>query len=121
KPTKRGARPKRFCARSRSQTRVEKRAPQRMRPRTRGRLAMSREPSVLLIDNFDSFAFNLVDAFAQLGARVLVYRNDIGADAALALCARHGIDLVVLSPGPGAPESAGCCIDLVRRAAHRVP
>jgi anthranilate synthase/aminodeoxychorismate synthase-like glutamine amidotransferase len=82
---------------------------------------MSRDPNILLIDNFDSFAFNLVDAFATLGANVFVYRNDIGAVAALELCARRNISLVVLSPGPGAPESAGCCIELVRRAAGRVP
>jgi anthranilate synthase component 2 len=82
---------------------------------------MSRDPNVLLIDNFDSFAFNLVDAFELLGANVEVYRNDIGADAALAIVAQCGIDLIVLSPGPGTPESAGCCIELVRRAAGRVP
>jgi anthranilate synthase/aminodeoxychorismate synthase-like glutamine amidotransferase len=82
---------------------------------------MSRDPNILLIDNFDSFAFNLVDAFATLGANVFVYRNDIGAVAALELCAQRDISLVVLSPGPGAPESAGCCIDFVRRAAGRVP
>lgn len=78
-------------------------------------------PKVLLIDNFDSFTFNLVDAFALLGAGVEVYRNDISADAALAIVAQRDIDLIVLSPGPGTPESAGCCIDLVRRAAGRVP
>jgi anthranilate synthase component 2 len=82
---------------------------------------MSRDPNVLLIDNFDSFTFNLVDAFARLGANVEVYRNDIGADAALAIVAHRDIDLVVLSPGPGTPESAGCCVDLVRGAAGRVP
>lgn len=78
-------------------------------------------PRVLLIDNFDSFTFNLVDAFAVLGATLDVYRNDIGTSAAIDLVERNGVDLIVLSPGPGTPEQAGCCIDLVRQAAGRVP
>ncbi|HET6546270.1 MAG TPA: aminodeoxychorismate/anthranilate synthase component II [Rhodanobacteraceae bacterium] len=82
---------------------------------------MSREPRVLVIDNFDSFAFNLVDAFACLGAEVEVYRNDIGADEALALAAAEDIGLIVLSPGPGTPATAGCCMELAQRAAGRVP
>ncbi len=83
--------------------------------------AASTTPRVLLIDNFDSFTFNLVDAFAVLGARLDVYRNDIGATAALDLVERNDVDLIVLSPGPGTPQQAGCCIDLVRQAAGRVP
>jgi anthranilate synthase component 2 len=82
---------------------------------------MSPEPRVLLIDNFDSFAFNLVDAFACLGAHVEVYRNDTAAAAVLSLAEREAVDLIVLSPGPGTPATAGCCMDLARRAAGRVP
>lgn len=78
--------------------------------------------SVLLIDNFDSFSFNLVDELDKRGANVHVWRNDIAAAAALelllALPAPH---LLVLSPGPGAPADAGCCIELIRLAEGRVP
>ena len=59
---------------------------------------------MLLIDNYDSFTYNLVQAFAAHGAEVMVHRNDaIGADEALALAPTH----LVISPGPGRPESAG--------------
>lgn len=76
---------------------------------------------VLLIDNFDSFSFNLVDAFESLGAEVAVYRNTLPAAEALSLAEDLGAGLIVLSPGPGAPEQAGCCLELVRLAAGRVP
>ena len=65
-------------------------------------------PHVLLIDNFDSFSFNLVDAFAVLGAEVEVYRNVLPAERVLELARARGTSLVVLSPGPGSPEEAGC-------------
>ncbi len=74
---------------------------------------------VLVIDNFDSFSFNLVDEFARRGAHVEVYRNDVGLERAAALACAS--DLVVLSPGPGGPAEAGCCVDLVRRCAPSVP
>jgi anthranilate synthase component 2 len=71
---------------------------------------------VLLIDNYDSFAFNLVQALGTLGAEVLVRRNDaVGVDEALALAP----DAVVLSPGPCTPKEAGVSVDLVRAAAQR--
>jgi para-aminobenzoate synthetase component 2 len=71
---------------------------------------------ILVVDNYDSFVFNLVQYLAQLGAECDVQRNDeITADDAL------GYDGVLLSPGPGTPERAGVCVDLVRRAAGRVP
>jgi anthranilate synthase component 1 len=75
---------------------------------------------VLLIDNFDSFAWNLVDAFHRLGARVQVHRNTIAAGAALDL-AIGARALIVLSPGPGGPEDAGSCMEIVARARGRVP
>lgn len=75
---------------------------------------------VLLIDNLDSFSFNLVEAFERLGATVRVLRNTV--DAAQALAIAHDKDaLIVLSPGPGRPEDAGCTIDLIGRAIGRVP
>lgn len=68
-------------------------------------------PAVLMIDNHDSFTFNLVDAFASLGADVRVLRNTADAGEAFdqAQAARA---LVVMSPGPGGPEEAGCCLEL---------
>ena len=65
---------------------------------------------ILLIDNYDSFTYNLVQAFAARGAKVLVHRNDaIGADEALALEPTH----LVISPGPGRPEDAGCSLAMI--------
>lgn len=71
---------------------------------------------ILVIDNYDSFVYNLVQYLAQLGAEVDVLRNDqITVEQALAY------DGVLISPGPGAPEDAGACIDIVRGCAGRVP
>ena len=65
---------------------------------------------ILLVDNYDSFTYNLAQALRSLGARVLVRRNDaIDRGTALAL----GPEALVLSPGPGRPEDAGCLLDLV--------
>jgi len=69
----------------------------------------------LLIDNYDSFTYNLFHYLSELGADVKVIRNDkIEAQQALAL-APQGI---VLSPGPGTPDDAGVCLDLVEKAAQ---
>ena len=73
---------------------------------------------ILLIDNYDSFTYNLVHYLGELGARVTVWRNDmISVEDALALKP----DAVVLSPGPGRPESAGISLDLVRNAPADLP
>lgn len=67
---------------------------------------------ILVVDNYDSFVFNLVQYLGQLGADVDVRRNDeITADAALEY------DGILLSPGPGTPQDAGVCIEIVRTAA----
>ncbi len=79
------------------------------------------KPHILLIDNFDSFSFNLVDAFATTGADIDVYRNTISADKALEITKAKRSALIVLSPGPGSPDQAGCCIELIQRAAGNVP
>ncbi len=72
----------------------------------------------LLIDNYDSFTWNLYHYLGEIGAEVAVYRNDaLTASAALAL-APEGI---VLSPGPCDPDRAGICLELVAKAAGRVP
>jgi para-aminobenzoate synthetase component 2 len=73
---------------------------------------------VLVVDNYDSFVFNLVQYLAQLGADVEVRRNDeVGPGDALL----DEVDGVLLSPGPGRPEDAGCCVELVRALAGRLP
>ncbi len=82
---------------------------------------MAGKPHLLFIDNFDSFTFNLVDALCVLGAEVEVHRNSITAPDAVAIAAARQTRLIVLSPGPGAPEDAGCCVDLIRAAAGRFP
>ncbi|MBN9443114.1 aminodeoxychorismate/anthranilate synthase component II [Bosea sp. (in: a-proteobacteria)] len=73
---------------------------------------------VLLIDNYDSFTWNLVHLIGGLGAEVDVWRNDaLTVDEALA--GEH--DAIVLSPGPCTPNEAGICLDLIREGAGRKP
>ncbi|MHA1574445.1 MAG: anthranilate synthase component II [Alphaproteobacteria bacterium] len=73
---------------------------------------------MLLIDNYDSFTYNLVQAFAAQGADVMVYRNDaIEVDEALALEPTH----LVISPGPGRPEDAGLSLDMIAAFKDSVP
>ncbi len=70
----------------------------------------------LLIDNYDSFTYNLVHFLGELGAKIAVRRNDaISVDEALAL----GDEGIVLSPGPCDPDRAGICLDLIAAAAKR--
>lgn len=77
-------------------------------------------PNVLLVDNRDSFSFNLVDGFRRLGAEVATFRNLVAAPDLLHLAERQR-SLIVLSPGPGRPADAGCCLDLVALARDKVP
>ena len=73
---------------------------------------------ILLIDNYDSFTFNLVHFLGELGAACDVRRNDaLTVEQALALRP----DAIVLSPGPCTPNEAGICLDLIRAAAGRIP
>ena len=73
---------------------------------------------MLLIDNYDSFTYNLVQAFAAHGADVMVYRNDaITVEEALALEPTH----LVISPGPGRPEDAGVSLAMIEAFAGKVP
>jgi anthranilate synthase component 2 len=73
---------------------------------------------IVLIDNYDSFTFNLVHYLGELGAEVEVYRNDkvTSGDVIAA-----GPDAIVLSPGPCTPKEAGICLDLITRAAPTIP
>jgi para-aminobenzoate synthetase component 2 len=69
---------------------------------------------ILVIDNYDSFVFNLVQYLQQLGAEVVVKRNDeVNAESI------NGFDGVLLSPGPGTPEDAGACIEIVNAAIEK--
>ena len=73
---------------------------------------------ILLIDNYDSFTYNLVQAFLMLDADVLVYRNDaISTDEARALEATH----LVISPGPGRPSDAGSSLEMIATFAGQIP
>ena len=75
-------------------------------------------PRVLLVDNYDSFTYNLAHLLEELGAEVVVLRNDaVDAEGAEALAPTH----LVISPGPGRPEQAGTTIEIVRTLAPRVP
>jgi anthranilate synthase component 2 len=73
---------------------------------------------ILIIDNYDSFTYNLVHYVNELGARTLVRRNDaLSAEEALALRP----DGVLLSPGPCTPNEAGICLELIRQAPANLP
>ncbi|MEQ7873207.1 aminodeoxychorismate/anthranilate synthase component II [Sphingomonas sp. ASV193] len=76
--------------------------------------------NILLVDNRDSFTFNLAEAFRSAGARVEVVRNSIDPATALARAEASGA-AILLSPGPGAPADAGCCLQLIALAKGRVP
>jgi anthranilate synthase component 2 len=83
---------------------------------------MSAGIRILMVDNHDSFTFNLLDEFARRGCRVEVWRNSVEAGELMRKAmAPPRAALIVLSPGPGRPSDAGCCIPLVRMAAGRVP
>jgi anthranilate synthase/aminodeoxychorismate synthase-like glutamine amidotransferase len=72
---------------------------------------------ILLVDNYDSFTYNLSHLFGELGAEVVVRRNDaIDADEAERLAPSH----LVVSPGPGRPSAAGATVEIVRRLAPHV-
>ena len=73
-------------------------------------------PRILVVDNVDSFTFMLVDYLADLGADVVVKRNDdLTVDEAI----RSGADGILISPGPGAPENAGISVELARSCIER--
>ena len=77
---------------------------------------MGRMPRILVVDNYDSFVYNLVQYLQQLQADTTVLRND---EVTPEQAAEY--DGVLLSPGPGTPEEAGACVDIVKQVGHRVP
>jgi anthranilate synthase/aminodeoxychorismate synthase-like glutamine amidotransferase len=76
------------------------------------------QPKILLIDNYDSFTYNLVQAFLVLGAKVDVHRNDaLSVEQALSQDHTH----LVISPGPGTPRGAGVSMRMIEAFAGRIP
>src|ERR1700757_1528519 len=90
---------------------------------TNGTFAVARRAAqtgamILLIDNYDSFTFNLVQFLGDLGARCDVRRNDtLDIDQAMAMAP----EAIVLSPGPCTPNEAGICLDLIGEASNEIP
>src|SRR5438309_2582976 len=79
---------------------------------------LRRGEMIVLIDNYDSFTYNLYQYLGELGAEVRVVRNDeLTAEAAVL----SGAGRIVISPGPGTPDQAGITLELIRRAAGRIP
>ncbi|MCD5405343.1 MAG: aminodeoxychorismate/anthranilate synthase component II [Desulfotomaculum sp.] len=73
---------------------------------------------LLMIDNYDSFVYNLVQYFGELEQQVIVYRNDKITLKQIEEMSPNGI---VLSPGPGKPEEAGICIEVIKKFAGKIP
>jgi para-aminobenzoate synthetase component II len=76
---------------------------------------MSGEPTILVVDNYDSFVYNLVQYLGELGAKVVVRRND---DVSARDMEALGVQGVLISPGPGHPRNAGNCLELVQYCAE---
>jgi anthranilate synthase/aminodeoxychorismate synthase-like glutamine amidotransferase len=73
---------------------------------------------ILLLDNYDSFTYNLAQFLGQLGGKLEVVRND---QITLEQIAEKKPEKIVISPGPGTPEDAGICIDVIRRFSGQIP
>lgn len=73
---------------------------------------------IVLVDNYDSFTFNLFHYLGSLGADVVVHRND---KISVSEVMKMGPEAIVLSPGPGTPDTAGICLNLVAKAASTIP
>src|SRR5258706_10961623 len=88
------------------------RRPRCSKPLPRRHSPMSESLTVVFLDNFDSFTYNLVDEFARRGTEVVVFRNDVPASRVVAEATAGGRRLLVISPGPGTPDAAGSCLDV---------
>ncbi len=73
---------------------------------------------ILLIDNYDSFTYNIFHSLSKLGVKVEVYRND---KITLKEILKNKFDKIVISPGPGHPKSSGICINLVKNFYKTIP
>lgn len=76
---------------------------------------------ILLIDNVDSFTYNLVDQLRSSGHNVVIYRNQIPADVIIEKLSQMEKPVLVLSPGPGTPSEAGCMPELLKRLRGQLP
>ena len=77
---------------------------------------------LLMIDNYDSFTYNIVQYFGELGADVTVVRNDeITLEEVIALVADKGIERIVISPGPSSPKEAGISVAAIQHFAGKLP
>ncbi|XDF78603.1 aminodeoxychorismate/anthranilate synthase component II [Aliivibrio fischeri] len=76
---------------------------------------------IVLLDNFDSFTYNLVDQFRSLGYPVTIYRNSLNAAAFEEAVNKLDNPVVVLSPGPGVPSEAGCMPEVIQRLKGKIP
>ncbi|MBS0970138.1 gamma-glutamyl-gamma-aminobutyrate hydrolase family protein [Nissabacter archeti] len=76
---------------------------------------------ILLLDNIDSFTYNLVDQLRTFGHRVVIYRNQIPADTIIARLKEMEQPILMLSPGPGTPAKAGCMPELLQRLRGQLP
>ncbi|WP_330959193.1 aminodeoxychorismate/anthranilate synthase component II [Photobacterium sp. 53610] len=76
---------------------------------------------IVLLDNFDSFTYNLVDQFRAMGYPVTIFRNSLSAAQVEQALSEKRNPVLVLSPGPGAPSEAGCMPALIKRVAGNVP
>ncbi|PLR41660.1 anthranilate synthase component II [Chimaeribacter californicus] len=76
---------------------------------------------ILLLDNIDSFTYNLVDQLRTFGHRVVIYRNQIPADTIIAKLKEMEQPILMLSPGPGTPAEAGCMPELLQRLRGQLP
>ncbi|MFT5757398.1 MAG: anthranilate synthase component 2 [Alteromonadaceae bacterium] len=86
----------------------------------------SQSTKIFMIDNLDSFTYNLVDEFQCLGFEPRIYRNTLSADFILEQISHHQKEtgdniLLVLSPGPGAPSNAGCLMELISKTVSKYP
>lgn len=77
--------------------------------------------NVLLIDNFDSFTYNLVDEFEKRDCKVIVYRNNAPLEKISEVAEENKIALIVISPGPSNPQNAGICIPVIKEFAGKIP
>ncbi|MEA3514507.1 MAG: aminodeoxychorismate/anthranilate synthase component II [Nanoarchaeota archaeon] len=77
--------------------------------------------NILMIDNFDSFTFNLVDEFEKRGFRMIVYRNDTNIQKIEEIIQNNSISLIIISPGPSHPRDAGNSISIITRFGGKIP
>jgi len=76
---------------------------------------------ILMIDNFDSFTYNLVDEFEKRGFEMIVYRNDTSIETIEKVIEKNKLSLIVISPGPSHPSEAGNSISIIKRFMGKIP